>query len=130
MMLNPDCVRTILLEVEKTKIGDRLKLHNLCEQLPEYEKDDLWYTCLKLQEAGFLHVITTTTLGSPMPVIIEIKDISYQGHEFLNSIRADANWGKVKDVAKKAGVFSLKMLGEIAQGVATAAITAALQSHQ
>ena len=54
--------------------------------------------------------------------------MTYFGHEFLDSIREENNWGKVKTVAQKAGAFSLTALGEIAKEVTKTAITAALQS--
>lgn len=128
MVLNPDCVRDILLCVENCGFGERLNLTSLHDKLPNYTEEDLWYTCLKLEEGGYLDLITVQFLRMPMPSIKQINGLTYSGHEFLNTIREDGNWGKAKDVAKKAGVFSLKTLGEIAQEVAKAAVTSALQS--
>lgn len=100
------------------------------KNLPHYNKNQLWYTCIKLQEGGFLDLMTVPMMRMVLPGIKQINGLTYQGHEFLNSIRENKTWSKTKDVAKQAGIFSLKMLGEIAQNVASAAITAALQSHQ
>lgn len=128
MVLNPDCVRDVLLCVESCGFGERMNLTRLHEKLPDYTEEDLWYTCIKLEEGGYLDLMTAKYLRMPMPSIKQINDLTYSGHEFLNTIREDSNWGKVKGIAKKAGVFSLKTLGEIAQEVAKAAVTSALQS--
>lgn len=128
MVLNPDCVRDVLLCVERCGFGERLNLVKLQKQLPEYTEEDLWYTCLKLQEGGLLDVLALNMLNMPMPVIKEIRCMTYQGHEFLNTIREKNTWEKAKTVAQKAGAGSLKFLGEIAQEVAKTAVTSALQS--
>lgn len=129
MQLNSDCVRTLLLTIEECGYGEHLRTHILYEKLPEYSHEDISYACLKLDEAGYLDVLTTRSLGSTMPIIVEVRDITYAGHEFLNAIRESKNWLKIKDTAKKAGVFSLKHLAQIGEAVATAAIQSALQGH-
>lgn len=130
MILDHECVRSVLLEVEKCGMQERITFRLLCDRLPDYPTDTIWYTCLKLDEGGFLDIITASQLRMVMPSVVEVKCLTYQGHEFLDTIRENGTWAKVKDTAKKAGVFSLESLGKIAQGVATAAITAALQQSQ
>lgn len=127
MKLNPDCIRDILLAMESCSFGQQLTLDGLHEQLPDYNEDELWYTVLKLSEAGFLEVTTISVLRMSMPGIKSIKDITYSGHEFLNSVRENRNWKSVKNIAAKAGTFSIHSLGIIAQSVASTAITAALK---
>lgn len=129
MVLDPDCVRDVLLVVEECNFGERLTLTTLKERLPGYTEEMLWYTCIKLQEGGYLDLMTFPASRHPLPLIKQIKDLTYSGHEFLNIIRSNNNWVKAKVIAKKAGAFSLKALAEIAQSVAAAAITAALQPH-
>ena len=129
MVLNPDCVRDILLTVESCAFGEYLTLSSLEEKLPAYTYEELWYTCIKLEEGGYLHLTTFQQLNSPLPVIKQLKDMTFFGHEFLNTIRLESTWNKTKHVAKKAGAFSLDSLGEIAKGIAASAISSALQSH-
>lgn len=128
MKLNPDCVRDVLLAVESCSFGERMTLEDLNTKLPQYSAEDLCYTCLKLQEGGYLELLTISALRMPMPLIKEIGSLTYFGHEFLDTIREDNNWGKVKAVAQKAGTFSLTTLGEIAKELAKVAAIAALQS--
>lgn len=127
MKLDHECVRNVLLTIEKAPY-DALLLNYIAEQLPQYDENTLNYTLWKLTEGGMLAAEMEVFPGNSIPVPIWITAMTYQGHEFLDTIRDDTTWGKVKDTAKKAGVFSLKALGEIAQGVAQAAITSALQS--
>lgn len=129
MKLDHDCVRDILLAVEDCGFDERINLNTLEQKLPTYPEEQLWYTCLKLEEGGYLELITVPMIRMPMPGIKQIKGLTYQGHEFLDSIREKKNWEKTKHVAQKAGVFSLKALSEIAKNVASAAVIAALQPH-
>lgn len=128
MVLDPDCVRDVLLSIESCKFGERLTLDSLNQKIPKYNEEDLWYTCLKLEEGGYIDLVKVNGLRMPMPGIKEIRSLTYLGHEFLDSIREDTNWKKVKLVAKKAGTFSLNSLGDIAKEIAKAAILSALQS--
>lgn len=127
MKLNHDCIRDVLLAVEAAPFR-YMDMQQLQSALPQYSEDDLTYTCLKLDEGGFLNADFDQFLGQCHPHLCWIKSMTFAGHEFLDTIRDDSNWGKVKDTARRAGVFSMKALGQIAQGVAQAAITSALQS--
>lgn len=128
MTLQPDCIRDILLAVESCDFGVRLSLDSLQTALPQYTEEELWYTILKLHEADLLDATVVRMMGMKMPGIKSINDLTYNGHEFLNAVRGDKTWDKVKDVAKTAGTFSLKSLMDIGKAVASAAINAALQS--
>jgi Hypothetical protein (DUF2513) len=39
------------------------------------------------------------------------------GHDFVDSVRDDSIWREAKDGAKKAGGFSLELLGALAKGL-------------
>lgn len=117
-----------MLAIEDCAYGEELRIDSLNGKLPQYSEEELNYTCLKLIEGGLLDAQLESYLGETMPDIC-INCLTYHGHEFLDTIRENQNLAKVKDTAKKAGIFSLKAPGEIAQGVAQAAITSALQSH-
>ena len=126
MQLNPECVRDVLLAIELADIHQRITLDWLAGKI-NYDNDELWYTCIKLSEAGFLEVNTTRQIRSPLPVISIIRGLTYQGHEFLNEIRDDTSWGKIKEIGKKVSIFSIKQLADIAKTVACEVITSALQ---
>jgi hypothetical protein len=48
---------------------------------------------------------------------IEVKSITWDGREFLDSIRDPGSWGKVKDAAEKVGGVGLGFMWDIAKVV-------------
>ena len=128
MKLDINCVRSVLLATESMNYGEQLFFQAFFQkpQLEGYSEDTVQYTCLKLVEAGYIDAKVVRYIRQANRVTI-IMDLTYNGHEFLNTIRSDKNWEKIKSTAKAAGVFSLKGLFEIGSTVAAAAITSALQ---
>ncbi|NFO86494.1 DUF2513 domain-containing protein [Clostridium botulinum] len=117
MRLNPDCVRDVLLAVENNDFGLTLSLNDLHSKIPTCSKDEIHYACLKLSEGGYLNISTLPIAMQDVLGISSIEDLTFQGHEFLADIKADTNWNKTKDVAKKVGSFSLNTLKDIAAQV-------------
>ena len=126
VVLNPDCVRDILLAVEFCSFGEVLTLDSLMQKLPDYTEEELWYTSLKLQEGGYLNLTAIPVCRQRMPAIKSINDLTFAGHEFLNNVRKETIWDKTKSIAGKAGAFSIAALCDIAQDVVKTAITSAL----
>lgn len=127
MILNSDCIRAVLLAVERAPFNAALDLDDLVQQLPAFTKDELWYTCLKLDEGGFLTLITATIPRSLRPGILNIVDLTYQGHEFLSRIRDEKRWSATKKVLSAVGDYSLAAVSAVAEGVTSAAISAHFQ---
>lgn len=129
MELNKDCVRDVLLSCEELlKIDEEGYMNSLSHEeleqvLPNYKTEDIIYTVVKLKEAGFLDVKVTRASGNIL-VDVRINDITFTGHEFLNDIRDDNNWKKVKEIAKSVGAFSINMIAQIAVGVIQTNISA------
>lgn len=129
MELNKDCVRDVLLSCEELlKMDEEGYMNSLSHEeleqvLPNYKTEDIIYTVVKLKEAGFLDVKVTRASGNIL-VDVRINDITFTGHEFLNDIRDDDNWKKVKDIAKSVGAFSINMIAQIAVGVIQTNISA------
>ena len=129
MELNKDCVRDVLLSCEELLKMDEegymisLSHEELEQVLPNYKTEDIIYTVVKLKEAGFLDVKVTRASGNIL-VDVRINDITFTGHEFLNDIRDDNNWKKVKAIAKSVGAFSINMIAQIAVGVIQTNISA------
>ncbi len=122
MQLNHDCVRDILLAVEAKKLGKTFSYPQLCRALPKYDHDDIWYCCLKSNEAGFVDINTISTLSSNIPEVYQINELTYLGHEFLDDIRPDTVWEKTKSIAATTGTASLHALKEIAINVVSSII--------
>ncbi|KHD35179.1 hypothetical protein NL50_14895 [Clostridium acetobutylicum] len=121
MHLNPDCLRDILLYVEDN-INNQNKciavanlIDSISSKCDEYDEYYIHYHIIQLNQAGmFTHV---TIADGNIPLII--MDLSWQGHQFLATIRGETVWNQTKSVANKVGSFSLDTLSKIATGVVT-----------
>lgn len=126
MKLNIDCVRDILLVVEANEFGNQLTLDSLHAQIPQYTLDEVEYACLKLDEAGMLDVMSINTLGRTSPAVARINELTYEGHEFLDNIRAEDSWQKLSRAVKQGGSASLKAIATVALELGTSALKARL----
>lgn len=126
MHLNPDCCRDILLAVEDKPLGEFFTINTLFKQINNYPDDEVYYACLKLNEAGFLDISTVGVLHhTQTPRISTIDELTYTGHEFLDNIRSKSTWEKTKKIASSVGSFSLKTLMSISSNL----ITELIKSH-
>lgn len=122
MRLNPDCIRDILLATEEnTGYREELQIcrdEPLPKQLQKYDFKTVAYHVNQCIMAGLI-IEGTRFMG----VEISIADLTPAGHEFLQNIRADTNWSKVKQKAKAVGSESLSVLSQIAGQVISAMLT-------
>ena len=87
MVLDSDCVRDVLMAIERCEFGETLTLEALCQQVGQRSREEVWYTCLKLEEGGFLRLTLVPQMRQVLPGIKSIDDLTYQGHEFIAKIR-------------------------------------------
>lgn len=130
MKLNHNCVRDILLYLEsvpyvKTNCNGDVEftgvwLDNICEALPKYSKDVIFYALFELDDGGYINISESDTDDAITSCCVNY--ITYAGHEFLNTIRANPTWEKTLSIAGNVGNFGLQMLAKIAEGVTTAFI--------
>lgn len=135
MKLNYDCVRDVLLALEENLTIEvdedgcysfnTLFSEEICEldSLSKYSKQDIIYAIIKLYEAGY---INASTMSADELTDCIISDITYDGHEFLQSIKSDPVWDKVKRVADKVGSISIPIISSIASQVLSKLITSAI----
>lgn len=130
MKLKPDCIRAVLLKVEELLLysvnenGDIVKsdlsLDNLCDALPEYRKEDVYYSLYNLNQAGYVEI--STGYGDGNITICFIDNMTFDGHEFLDGIRDSSNWSAIKKCMTSVRNYSLDAISSIAEGVTSAAI--------
>ncbi|MCT2015199.1 DUF2513 domain-containing protein [Staphylococcus capitis] len=113
MELKNDCIRDVLLTVERQEFETQLSSFEIQNKIPEYELNDIIYTIKKLKEAGFLDVMTV--MDSAQYIVI---DITYNGHLLLNDIRDDKVWKKTKEHASKLSSVSISILQQLATATA------------
>lgn len=119
MKLNYDCVRSVLLTVEKSKTIDEelnlnpLTVETIFEQLPKYEDNEILYTIEKLKEAGYISAALQFAAGHFIDGAV--SSTTYSGHEYLDNIREPDVWRKVKAMLKNAGATTLPLISQAAQ---------------
>tara|TARA_R110002072_G_scaffold163702_1_gene316536 strand:+ start:76 stop:459 length:384 start_codon:yes stop_codon:yes gene_type:complete len=112
MKRDMDLIRTILLEAEKVSERNIVRRQKPFEVKVASEAVLLDHMNL-MQNAGLLSNFRNQ-FGD------EQKDslsITWAGYEFLETVRDDEIWREAKNVAQKAGGFSIEILGEIAKGL-------------
>lgn len=117
MKLNVDCVRAVLLEMEKISYGQNLRPETLYSTLETFGKNDIDYSIIKLKEAGFIDAIICESDNGVARKIV-IKDITCDGHQFLDNIREPSVWEKIIEKSGKA-VSSIPTLCEAVAAIAS-----------
>lgn len=109
MKLIHDCVRDVMLYVEENLTDNKLMdIEVISKDLPKYSLEDITYTCKKLDEAGYLMI-------SPLSMdCYFVKEMTYNGHLFLDDIRDDGVWKEVKSKSSKIASVSLPILQKLA----------------
>lgn len=130
MKLDHNCVRDILLFLESAPyITENLDgemeftgvwLDSVCEAIPKYSKETIFYTLFELDNGSYISLSSQEADGAITNCCVDY--ITYAGHEFLNTIRANPTWEKTLNIAGEIGNFGLRTLEKIAEGVATAII--------
>lgn len=130
MKLNVDCMRDVLEYLQDMPLNAYKDVNELCSELTAYEHDDVKYTCLKLYEAGMIYASTEDIDNIPLPTVEYIYDITYQGHQFWAKIKDDDRWSGIKKVLPKIRDYSIDAIGSVANGFASAAISAFFSGDQ
>ena len=96
MVLNPECVRDVLIAVESSGLGEYVSPGTLHNSLPQYSESEIEYTCLLLDDGGFMIVTTVQLPGLELPGVKSIVRLTYKGHELIAKIRDPERWPKVR----------------------------------
>lgn len=130
MKLNLDCIRDILflLEEKLTISSDleilTLELDEISSILSTYDVGEISNTLIVLNEAGF--IVCDTFFSSDFIEDISVSRITYSGYQFLESIRPEPVWHKVKNISSRVGSFSINAISQIAVSTITSLINAQL----
>jgi uncharacterized protein DUF2513 len=70
-----------------------------------YSEDAIKYHRMLAIEAGLLKgaVLKDSTRQTEIPASVMVKDVTWEGHDFLQAIRDDDNWNKVKKFLAESG---------------------------
>lgn len=130
MKYNLDCARDVLfLLEEKLTISPDLEigflsLQDIATHLNKYEINEIANTLIVLNEADFIHA--EILYASDCIDELLVSRITYDGYQFIESIRPETVWQKVKTVGSTVGSFSTNTISQIAVSVITSLINAQL----
>ncbi|MCX7779641.1 MAG: DUF2513 domain-containing protein [Negativicutes bacterium] len=116
MKLDLDLMRKILLTIEeKAVFGTYLSLKDLTDDPAEHPK--YAYHVMLLLDDDLIVTAQAPLLGLGYPDY-PIERLTMKGHNFLNNIRDDTVWRKVKDVLIKVGsTASLDIIKTVASRI-------------
>ena len=119
MKLNNDCVRDLMLYIEK-----HIDLYNSVSikdiNLNNYSLDELIYTTNKLHEAGYINARIEQDFEG---FDVEIFSLTWNGNKFLDNIRDNNVWKTTKSIVAKFSSVSLGIIENVAAQVITNVIT-------
>lgn len=136
MKLNSDCLRDTLIAIEKLHrifINDDgyleksvLWFDDLYSELPAYNKEDVFYAIYNLDQAKYINASIRWINACARDCAI--NHMTYSGHEFLEEIRDDKRWKRIKGALSEIRDYSLSAINSVAKGMTSAAIAAYLSN--
>ncbi|UXV60062.1 DUF2513 domain-containing protein [Lactococcus cremoris] len=107
MKLNHDCVRDVLLDIEENqKLGYAYGSEDIGRHLLQYTDEEIIYSIQQLSQANLINataIYSMDLIGSYV-----ISGITWDGNKFLDGVRDQDKWSKIKDVTKSGSMFALK----------------------
>lgn len=114
-----DLIRLILLKVEDDYSCTALM--NL--KIDGYSAEAIAYNCQLAFEAGYLRDCNVQYADDGVWAF-SVGSLTWEGHDFLDRIRDDSSWGKIKKAAKDRG---LPLIAETVGTISSAIITGRLK---
>jgi len=123
MKRNWDTIRELLAKVEECTLPtDMVRLSHF----PQERAAEISYHMTLLIEVGLVKGQVSQTIGPEVKDFIAQR-LTWQGHEFLDSIRSDTVWAKTKKVFLDRGVeMTFDLVKTIAKEAATSILKGAL----
>ncbi|KOP29515.1 hypothetical protein ADM98_11650 [Exiguobacterium sp. BMC-KP] len=114
MKLDHDCVRETLLSIEENELTTEYRMITLLKnpRLDQFSPDIIFHVLQTLESAGFIRGEEIKLPGGNFNFVI--KEMTWQGHAFLDNIRDDAVWKEVNELSSKFESVSLNVLAETA----------------
>lgn len=134
MKLNLNCVRDTLITLEdRLVLDDNLEFNCLdlyeirkSSNMLKYSRAEIAYTLIILNEAGFIKMIAGYDNDGLDQ--LDVVRLTYQGHQFLDTIRPKDTWDKIYAIAEKTGHKSITNIMDIANILLPETFKSALRS--
>jgi hypothetical protein len=120
MKLNYDCLRDVLLALEENLqmsedlSFDILKLEDITNLLDSknYSPKDIYYAVYNLIEIDMVEGDIQFADGG-IPYFCYIQNITYRGHEFLQTVKSETVWSQIKDKLRPVAGLSVELITEV-----------------
>lgn len=122
MKLDIDCVRDVLLEFEDYPV-DCYAIDDFPKTISKHGKDNVEYTFAKLKEAGYINA-DIKLFPDGQYEHYGIYDITFAGHQFLETIRDSKVWDQTKKIASNVGSRTFEVITQIASTIITNLVAA------
>ena len=119
MKRDMDLVRLVLLKIEEEYRSTAI--YDL--EIPGYDAETVAYHCKILYEAGMISDYDARYADDEL-FMFGVGSLTWDGNDFLDKIRDNSQWKKVKDTITQKG---LPLLLETIKAVSSAFITAATE---
>jgi hypothetical protein len=115
MKRDMELIRALLLRLEKLPLspgamtildGDREEL-----AIEGYTSNQISYHLDQLKQAGFVYGPEARLMSG-----ITFCGLTWEGHDFLDSVRDPETWKKTKEGVLSAGGFTVELLKDLAKG--------------
>lgn len=138
MKLNYECMRKVLfvledimdldefLDPQPMRIDEIVKIPVLSDN---YSKKDIAYSIYMLADAGLLvneSSKLTRTDSTPPGAFSKaacVLYVTYKGHEFLQKIRNETVWSKIKETLSPVGTITIDLIAQVASNILSNMIT-------
>jgi len=107
-----DLIRDVLLAIEKTNEP----ISRIEPDIPCRSDKEVAYHIMLLSQAGLIGAHDASTVGED-GFNWFATNLTWQGHEYLDTIRDPEIWRKTKEGAQKVGGFSLDLMTALAKGL-------------
>jgi len=115
MKRDMDLIRELLLKLESLETRPGSIWHFMPDDtevaIPGYAPDAIEYQVRLMIQAGLIDTGGRGTMQGFM-----FRSLTWEGHDFLDSIRDPEVWAKTKTGAAAAGGFTVDLLKELARG--------------
>lgn len=119
MKKDMDLIRKILLQIEEEYID--VALYNF--SIDGYDMETVAYHCALLFDGGYIADYKGQYASNKL-YAFGVSRLTWQGHEFLDTIRNNDVWSKTKVVLKeKALPLGFEMVSEVASSIITKMLT-------
>lgn len=137
MILNPECVRDILLLLEKctavhyshSEEGDRYTFAMIsCPSIHgalkgKYSIEEIAYVLIQLSENGYINMDFKCDDYSNIAKFGTVRYVTPRGHDMISGIQNEETWkNKISPIFRAFGNVSLSVIESISKGIATATI--------